>query len=188
MLDLETLDTEMNPVIIQISAVQFDLASGNIERVFNEYIDPKSCIEKGLKTSNATIEWWLTQSYDAKKVLVAALQEGKDLTEVLTKFTDFIDTVREQTGEIRLWGNGVLSDNVWLKSAYKACNLPEPFFYNEHQDVRTLVDLHRSISNRDLKKEIVFTGTAHNALCDCEHQIKYCSAIYNHLKNGNTTV
>jgi hypothetical protein len=182
MLDLETLGNEESPIIIQLSAIQFDLKTGNIGKIFNYLINPMSCKTEGLEVSKSTVEWWLSQDTElVKNVLGKSIIEGLNLIEILNRFSNYIENIRSDEGSLNVWGNGILSDNLWLQSAYKACNLKFPINYNEHKDVRTLVDLSRSILNVDIKKEISFIGKQHDSLDDCKHQIKYCSEIYNKL-------
>lgn len=182
MTDLETLDNNKNPVITQISAVSFDIVSGERFTEFNKLVNPKSGIDAGLTINGGTVSWWLSQDKDViKNVFIKSIEDGLDLKEVLLSFSEYIKKVREfhKADEIRLWGNGCLSDNVWLESAYDAVGLPYPWSYNEHTDVRTLVDLGRRKFGIDPKETIEFKGDKHNAIDDCHYQIDYCCAIYN---------
>jgi hypothetical protein len=49
-------------------------------------------------------------------------------------------------------------------------------FWHE-RDVRTVVELGRSILGYDPKRDMPFDGAVHNALEDAQHQVKYVSAI-----------
>jgi exodeoxyribonuclease VIII len=183
MLDLETLGNKENPVIIQLSAIQFDIKTGEIGKIFNYLINPMSCKTEGLEVSKSTVEWWLSQNTElVKEVLGKSIIEGLNLKEVLNRFSNYLEIIRANEGSLNVWGNGILSDNLWIQSAYKACNINPSIYYNEHKDVRTLVDLSRNLLIVDVKKEIVFAGNQHNALDNCKHQIKYCSEIYKLLQ------
>lgn len=188
MLDLETFGVGNNPVIIQLSAVPFDIEAGLIvdeHLTFNMLIEPMSCVSKGLTVNGSTVEWWLKQNMTViDKVFVESVKNGNGLSDTLNAFSKFLKEAKEKCGvqEIRLWGNGLLADNKWLESAYEACKIPNPWKYHEHSDVRTLVDIGLRVFNIDPKKEIPFTGEKHNAIDDCKHQIKYCSEIYKRLQ------
>lgn len=182
MLDLETFGVGNNPVIIQLSAVPFNLETGEIyDEGFDYLVEPMSCVQSGLKVTGTTVEWWLKQNMSViDKVFIQSIKDGAPLKDTLINFGKYINHQKTLTGceEIRLWGNGLLADNKWLESSYEACNLAVPWKYHEHSDVRTLVDLGVRILGTDLKKQTVFEGEKHNAIDDCKHQIKYCCAIY----------
>tara|TARA_Y100000034_G_scaffold136636_1_gene214281 strand:- start:4846 stop:5436 length:591 start_codon:yes stop_codon:yes gene_type:complete len=183
MLDLETLSLEDNPVIIQLSAIQFDLKTGQTYSEFSETINPKSCIESGLALDSSTISWWLTQEMTAiNDVFINSITSGKELSSVLDDFSNFVKNVREGNERISVWGNGILADNLWLKSAYSNSKKKIPWKYFENKDVRTLADLGSRILNKDIKNETKFEGVQHNAIDDCKHQIKYCHEIYKQLE------
>lgn len=186
MLDLETLGLGNSPVISQISAVVFDIRTGECFEEFNVKVSPQSCVALGLNIDAGTVEWWLKQDQAVlNNVIVKSITEGSDIKKTLQAFSTFLELSKKahEAKELRLWGNGTLADNKWIESAFDLAKLPKPFKYWEHSDVRTLVDLGRRITGQDVKKEITFIGEKHNAIDDCKHQIKYCSEIYSKLYN-----
>ena len=66
-----------------------------------------------------------------------------------------------------------------FEAAYFAIGRGEtlPWYFRNERDVRTLVSFDPAV-----KFEIPFTGTIHNPIDDCIHQINYCSKIW---KNKN---
>lgn len=81
---------------------------------------------------------------------------------------------------------GSTFDNVILRGAYERAGKICPWlFWNDH-DVRTLVNLGRSIGF-DPKKDMPFIGDQHNALADARHQAKYVSAIWQKLIPATST-
>jgi exodeoxyribonuclease VIII len=113
------------------------------------------------------------------------------LAEVSAEFNNWINNVKKDLGakSVRIWGNGMLADNRWLLSAYKAVGLKPAWKYNEDNDVRTIVDLGRRLLDIDPKTDMEFVGDKHNALDDCIHQIKYvCNIakafmpVYDHIE------
>lgn len=184
MLDLETLGLGNTPVISQVSAVAFDIESGEVFDEYNEKVSPQSCVKLGLKVDGSTVEWWLQQDQAVlEKVIVKSITGGKDIKEVLITFSNFLKELKtkHKAKEVRIWGNGTLADNKWLESVYDLAKESKPFKYWEHSDVRTLVDLGWRLTGKDYKKDTAFVGEKHNAIDDCKHQIKYCSAIYAEL-------
>lgn len=184
MLDLETLGLGNSPVISQISAVAFDIETGDCFEEFNIKVSPQSCVALGLSIDAGTVEWWLKQDQTVlNNVIVKSISEGLDIKKTLEDFSFFLNELKKthDAKELRLWGNGTLADNKWIESAFDLAKLPKAFKYWEHSDVRTLVDLGVRITGMDAKKATIFIGEKHNAIDDCKHQIKYCSEIYSEL-------
>ena len=170
MIDIETLSTEFDAVILSIAAVRFDLKTGDrsSEDLYIR-IDKQSCADVGLKIDPDTVDWWLNQEDNARKEFLRN-DDRKELAEALRRLSIFIPK------DSKVWSNGSTFDLIILRSAYKACKLKLPWeFYNE-RDVRTLSDLIPTI-----KENEPFVGTKHHPLWDCFHQIKYCSKVYQQL-------
>lgn len=179
MLDLETLGNKSSPVIIQIAAVAFSL-NGAICDQYEEIIDPTSCVKKGLNVDGDTVTWWLKQDKGVVRKVFSESVNAKPIDEVLMEFSEWIRNLQLQ-GEIRVWGNGLMSDNRWLLSAFEKCGIQDPIKHWQHSDVRTLVDLGENILGKDWKAETSFVGEKHNAIDDCRHQIEYVCKIYEEL-------
>lgn len=191
MLDLETLETNSSPALLEISAVNFNRDTGKIGSRFSTLIKPQSCIRAGLDIDGETVKWWLTQDQEAiERVLIAAINEGKELKNALLSFSNWISLLREKVQEVnpdlkvklRVWGNGIIADNVWLQSAYEVTGLEFPIRHNEHRDVRTVLDMAEHILGYDLKESVEFTGLKHVSLDDCIHQIKQVSKAYMEIR------
>lgn len=186
MLDLETFGNKTNPAIIQIAAVAFNLDGTLIENgEFNVLINPSSCVKRGLKVDQDTVTWWLKQDKSVvEKVFAKSIIDGSDLEDALGMFSMYLSNLRNKSddGEIRVWGNGIYSDNKWLGSAYEACNMNDPIRHWQHSDVRTIVDLGINLLGKDIKSETSFDGEKHNAIDDCKHQIKYLTQIIREIK------
>ena len=183
MLDVETLGVGNSPVLLQIAAIPFDIETGETFAGFNQFINPKSCIKSGLEIDSGTVKFWLNEDLEAiQKVLIAAIESEDSLDIVLSMFSIFVERVENfHKKKVRVWGNGVLADNKWIESAYIKLGKKLPWKYNANSDVRTLVDLGKRLLDIDPKNTIEFTGTKHDAIDDCLHQIKYCSEIYKKL-------
>ena len=69
MIDLETLGTKADSVIISIGAVKFDLDSEQMDdNGFYASVSIDSNLERGRKIDEDTLLWWLQQSTDAQAV------------------------------------------------------------------------------------------------------------------------
>jgi len=188
MLDLETIGLCDNVVITQLSAVAFSMHDGTIFETFNEHIGIRNSVQKGLKIDGSGMEWWFKQPDKIyEDVFVKAMASEIKIEDTLQKFTNWIESLKSFYGldykaNVNVWGNGALADNKWIRQAYKVCNMEPPWGFRDDRDVRTIVELGRRLFDYEYSK-VPFEGTVHNAIDDCKHQIKYCSEIYNKLKN-----
>lgn len=164
MLDLETMSSQSNGVIVSIGAVRFDLNTGKHKDTFYQNIDIQSCLDIGLEVTGSTIEWWLTQSEPARLQL---LKNQINIVEALNLFSEFI------TRDDYIWGNSARFDCGLLQNAYNKSKQWIPWDFKKERCLRTLVSLKPSV-----KDTIVRKGISHNALDDCYYQIKYLCAIW----------
>ena len=118
MLDLETMGTGPNAAIVAIGAVAFD--KNELGRDFYLAISLGSAVEAGGIMDASTVEWWLQQSEEAKKVF-----SGRTTNhfEALVLFRDWINNYFEPRN-VNIWGNGANFDNVILAQAYKKDTMP----------------------------------------------------------------
>jgi DNA polymerase III epsilon subunit-like protein len=167
MLDLETLGTGNDAVIVSIGAVKF-----NELQILDEFhcgVDPTSCVDLGLKIDGATVTWWLHPDRAQARHNLLNL-ETVDLASALTGFSDWAGTDVEA-----IWGNGSTFDNIILRSAYRACRLEYPVKFWQDKCYRTMKYSAPGI-------ELVREGTHHDALDDARSQAKHLQAIVAHLE------
>lgn len=187
MMDVETLGVEDRALIFQVSAVAFDLKTGETFQEFDKLISPQSAVQAGLKTTASTVDWWMKQKQEViEGVLIKAMREGLDIRVVLTDFSKYIQETKDanKATQIRVWSNGF--DNAWLFESYYATSLPLPYQFFCCQDVRSLVDIGRRDMFMDPKKTVEFTGKPHDAIDDCKHQIKYVCEISRRIRELQT--
>lgn len=168
MLDLETMGTDTNSVILSIGAIKFTKGFEHKEDdnpltfpeniMFHKKITTMSCISLGMAISKDTMNWWHKQSiYNQKDTLFST--DCENLYNVLVKFTQFFK------GSTFIWGNGSSFDVSILENAYKLCGLEIPWKYYDVRDLRTLYDL------ANLKSYHVPNRNKHNPVNDCHSQI-----------------
>lgn len=179
MLDLETMGQGNNAAIVAIGAVFFEPTTGEIGASFYQKVDLESAAKYG-EIDPSTVLWWLKQSDEARAEITS--NDTYLLTDALAEFTDWIEQIDDFKARI-VWGNGASFDNVIIESAFKAVGFRKPWAFWNDRDVRTVVELGRTLKGLDPKRDMPFTGTAHNALDDAIHQAKYVSAIYKSLAN-----
>lgn len=172
MVDIETLGTKSKSVILSIGALEFDINTGKTGRKFYTNISLESCIEAGLLIDGNTVMWWLDQDYEARRAL--SQPEPIPLGIALNDFRTFIKSLDE---DIQVWGNSARFDLGILNDTYDLFKEDIPWNFRNERDVRTLVSF-----RPDIKKMTPFYGTAHNALDDCDQQVRYCSAIWHSVE------
>ncbi len=161
MLDLETLSTRTNAVILVIAAIKFNRNDPELplERLqtFYRRIDIQSCVEVGMHTDPKTSQWWDEQDSIIRKE--AFKKERVNIRSALQDFTKFYGN------STHIWSQGANFDIPILDEAYRRCDLEPPWKFWQARDTRTIYDL-ANMSSKDLPK-----GKLHHALHDCHRQI-----------------
>jgi hypothetical protein len=175
MIDLETLDTSPNCVILSIGAVSFNpKGMGVVEK-----LELRPTIEDQTELFNRTIDdetikWWAQQSPSAMEE--AFNEEGRmTFEECLAVLYKFCWNRRA------VWSNGAGFDIVAVETGYRQLNMPIPWAYYNARDTRTLFD----ITGVSLKDKKYGTKTTHKAVEDAEHQAIVVQDAYRKLiKSG----
>ena len=175
MLDLETLGTGSNAVIVSISAVVFNRATGETGAEFEVGVNLDEQIAKGATIDGSTVMWWLSQDKEAQNELTRLMPLRVD--EALDRYDAFV----LQSGITNVWGNGATFDNVILSNLFKRHDKKYPTPFWADRCVRTFVDL----SNID-KSQIPFEGIPHRGIDDCKHQIRYMGLGFGYARPDTT--
>lgn len=179
MVDMETMGNSPDAPIVSIGAVFFDPSTGNTGAEFYQVVSLESSMSFGMKPDASTIQWWLKQSSEARSAIL--VDEAMGLLETLELLADFIaENAANGSHTVQLWGNGCSFDNVILRRAYALTDTPFTVPFWNDRDVRTMVELGKSVGINP-RFDIPFEGDMHNALSDARHQVKYVSAIWQHL-------
>ena len=176
MIDLETMGKKSNAPIVVIGAVFFDPQTGEIGPTFYIVISLVDAMDTGAVPDGSTIEWWLAQSSEARS---AILVDQVKLVDALIQFREFINEYSDEEF-VQVWGNGATFDNTILRTSYERLNIPCPWRYYNDRDVRTIVELGKTIGF-DARTVIPFEGVRHHALDDARHQAKYVTATIQKL-------
>lgn len=138
MVDIETLSTRADAVILQIGAVVFDPKTGTLGEEFRR----GACLpQPGRRTDQATLDWWARQQ--AAGVPMPGGEHG--LTSALISFVTWLGglapMVKEDESErrIHLWGNGPSFDCAILANAYDWAAVARPWPYWGERCLRTLL-------------------------------------------------
>lgn len=178
MVDIETLSTAVNAMVLSVGAVEFDPITGEIKREFYYELDLSE--QNGRHISASTVQWWFKQCVENQKNIDLMVKENKwkdDVKFVLIKLGAFISgndahyvERAEDYKKIALWACDPDFDLAILANLYEEHNLPVPWKYSEPKSVRT-VRLLSQLKNIEMPKD----EASHNALEDCIRQAKEIS-------------
>lgn len=163
MIDLETLATTPDTVVISIGACFFDPIFGRSGATFSANLDIQSQLDHGRRVSASTLKWWMNQSTEAKSLF---REETWDIQDGLENFTAWVEANREQ--ELYPWGNGSLFDIAIMESLLHDYEQKVPWKYSDVMDLRTF----RRFCANNTKVDRA-AGTHHNALDDALNQAAY---------------
>lgn len=171
MIDIESLDTSPNCVILTIGAVLFNpKGMGILER-----LELRPTIEEQTERYNrvindVTLSWWSEQSKEAQEEALGdhGRVAFKDCMEKLYKFC---------WNRRAIWSNGASFDVVAMESAWRNLDMRIPWPYYSVRDTRTLYE----ISGVSLKDAKYLTKTTHKAIEDAEHQALVVQDAYRKL-------
>jgi len=166
MIDIETLGTSTEAVIISIGACKFDPNNHRtkIEDSFYVAIDPTSCTNAGLKIDASTVMWWLSSDQDSARAQMMK-DERLDLWTALDGFKQWFGNE-----SLPVWGNGATFDNVIVRAAYQKVGEAAPWQFWHDRCYRTVKSMAPDV-------KLVRMGTHHNALDDAISQAQHLRKI-----------
>lgn len=166
MLDIETLSTRPNAVILSLGAVKFDPFSDRID--YKEGLDLKIDVDQqtaiGRHIQEETLNWWATQPPEVQD---AALGENNRVS--LEEFCRRLNKM--MVGVDQIWCQGPAFDMVIIEDLYRQLNKPTPWQFWQVRDSRTLFGVFGDPRDKNRKD-------AHNALIDCVYQAIGVQEIY----------
>ncbi|EKK5420005.1 3'-5' exoribonuclease [Enterobacter hormaechei] len=179
MVDIESMGKKPGAPIVSIGAVFFDPASGQTGPEFYKVISLESAMEWGGVPDASTILFWLKATPEARSEII--MDHAIPLDDALLQFKDFIaENAANGKDTVQVWGNGATFDNVLLEDSYARAGISCPWKCWNNRDVRTIVELGKAVGYTP-RHEIPFEGEPHKAISDARHQVKYVSAIWQHL-------
>ena len=170
MIDLETLGTAADSVILSIGAVKFDLHRGAVDddNGFYRAVSVESNLAWNRRVSETTLQWWFEQSPQAQRVFFGEKQTLENALVQLSEWIVHKDPV--------MWSNGADFDLPMLAHAYNTCGIPTPWNFWQSRCYRTYKNLPGA---RALKLPAL--GTKHDALDDARSQAHTLCAIHKGL-------
>lgn len=174
-IDIETLGTKANSVILTIGAIKFkrfeELKELSKYDTFYIRINTESCKKKGLEVDKETVKWWNEQPKLVRYESVFH-PDRCNLEEGLNLLSDFVK------GSRCIWSQGSF-DSIILNNAYEKCGIEIPWKFWEIRDSRTLFD----VMQIDLKSIEYKNEEVHNALVDCYRQLMATVKSFKKIKN-----
>ena len=170
MVDLETLSTKHNAVVLSIGAIEFEPKNGRLGKQFYVNLDVAAQQDAGLHIDGQTVMWWLAQSKEAQNAFTP--NGGMQPKQALIQFEEYWHSVKNAY----MWSHATF-DAVILANLFRAFGMKTPWHYRDTVDIRTYNMLHKAMS---FKETTPFnrSGVHHNALDDAIHQAHYCSQMY----------
>ena len=167
MIDLETLSTTPDAVILTVGGVKFDPTT-QMQPYNHLYfrLDVDSQTAMGRNVQQNTLDWWAKQPTE---IAEEALGEKdrisiEDACQKINKFGVGVDV---------FWCQGPLFDYAILQNLYAQLGKPLPWAYWQIRDSRTLFSL--------VPRETEKRQGLHNALEDCKFQAKKVQKVYRQL-------
>jgi len=167
MVDMETLATTPNAVVLSLGAVHFDPWGNGIgdQIYFKIDLDDQDKLNRDIDPG--TLDWWAKQD---PVIMEEALSPNDriSLVEAINRFHKFA------WGCSNFWSHGATFDLVILENIYRQLNKTPPWNFWQLRDTRTLFDLGH---DPDMSKE-----GKHDALQDAIRQAIGVQNIYTKLK------
>lgn len=189
MLDLETLGTKPDCVVLSVAIRSFSLAQEcvPVEDVhFCKHIDALSSLFCGREIDQKTLEWWRADDRkDARQDIVDGQLHAEHFTEVMITVYGMLRRLTERY-DLRIWGRGVNTfDASILDSCMRLACERAGVKYDCPWKFWQLVDL-RSVDffARECGVPKSDELTPHDAMSDVEKQIRDICRMYKHLRQG----
>ena len=175
MVDLETTGTDSRTAaIIQLSAVMFNLETGEIGPQFDECL----AVPVQRQWDRKTYMWW-TSNINRKAILEEISSRGRNPYDVIV---DFLKWNGDNGAPKHFWSKPSHFDYNLLDSYFRDFHFNNPFIYWKARDMRSyLLGLYFPNPLPDLRLQ---SNDAHNALADTLFQVKELIRLTREKKNG----
>lgn len=171
MVDIESLGTRHDAVILSIGAVKFD--GREVIDKFYTKIDPVDCMKRGLTVSVDSVAWWMNQPDEVRLDMFDKTSALPSLENALKTFSDWCGWDSDY-----IWARGSDFDFPILANAFRSVGVTCPWDYAQVRDLRTLETAASPFYVQP------FRGggyTDHHALHDAEYQAECAIAAFKAL-------
>lgn len=153
-LDLETLSTRPDAVILSLGAIKFNPYS--LEPHYEELemrLDVDEQLSMGRHVMDSTMEWWGSQSPEVQEAAFGD-ENRISVADFMRRLNKFVNRADE------IWCQGPVFDIGILENLYRQMETPSPWQYWSIRDSRTLFKVFGERRNMS-------RTNAHNAVADC---------------------
>jgi hypothetical protein len=175
MIDIETLNTAPDSVILSVGAVKFNPYTHEDPYDHKHWrLDIDSQFELGRTVSESTLEWWGKQASHIRDAAfsgdnrIGLLDFAKDLNRWLT-------------GSKEIWCQGPQFDMVMLENLFQQCEHHRNWAYWQIRDSRTLFSLMPVDPRKNIQQDL------HDALADAFWQAKCVQQAFSYFGIGTNT-
>ena len=160
-IDIETLATTPDAVILSIGAVAFSTKDNSVDVENAYYSGAILPVQMARRVCPDTQKWWSTQNIEAYR---AAFNGTVPLDTALKDLVKW----GEKYNNCYWWGNSPSFDMVILEDALRSYGMRIPWKFWNTRDLRTIKYLASRAGGKDYPKPP--QGEAHNALSDAINQ------------------
>jgi len=166
MLDIETLSTRPDAVVLTLGAVKFDPWAADVDTDRGLYVrcNVDEQISMGRHVQEETLAWWGKQAEDVREEALGD-HDRTSMNSMLDQINRFL------VGSNNIWCQGPAFDIVILENLYRQMERPAPWQFWQIRDSRTLFGVHGDPRDKGAKG-------AHNALIDCYYQARAVQQVY----------
>lgn len=170
MLDIETLATSPNAVILTVGCVKFDPYTTTVPHSdFYRKIDVDQQTALGRAVDDSTVEWWSNQPKHVQDEAFSS--DGRISCE------EFVKDLRQYlNGVDKIWYHGANFDMVIIENLFDQLNSGRTWQFWQLRDSRTLFD----VMPRDPRKDFD-QSNLHNSLEDARVQARAVQRTFAHL-------
>lgn len=178
MIDIETLASENDAVVVQVGAVEFDPQAQTMDdgRIWNlDYVN----YQTSRRVSARTVQWWCQQSPDAIESVLRVPPARQVTPRVMY---DHLSMLIHRADHV--WARGPSFDLAILNNLFAPYSIEHgqrdaiPFW--KWRDERVMRDLVESCGYGMMRE-----GTHHNALDDAKHQTRNVMRAYEIMQKRN---
>lgn len=166
MIDIETLSTANDALVLSIGAVQFDCIGKDGPWFGDDFLAVPSLTEQlllGRRVDQNTQRWWNKQPKETQEHWLNPVRtRAMSVTQALLSLSDFLEEATQ------VWANGSHFDLCILESLYRSAGREAPWKYNSVRDARTLYAILPHIREYVAPSQI---DLPHHPLADCRAQI-----------------
>ena len=177
-MDIETLSTRANAVVLSMGICIFDLEKTQtfddiVEGGIEIFFDRDCQIEVGRHVDVSTQQWWARQGEEAQRVLDVKKEDCIHPREFYSVFTSFCENNDVQVaflqGQARWFARGPTFDMSIMDDMFRDFNVTSPWKYWLVRDIRTWLEALGLPTNLQLKRPDNMVH--HNALHDAAYDV-----------------